>query len=102
MRWLTVVPETNLGKESGLHRVAGFGPIGAILGQREIPLGQLGATAVDLLEDVHHHELVRSRTPARRFGTGRADSAVDSGTASAKTVCAGPLAVARRPGWNPT
>ena len=40
--------------ELGLHGVAGFGPVGADLGQRQIALGQLGAAAVHAVEDVHH------------------------------------------------
>ena len=48
--------------ELGLHGVARLGPVGADLGQRQVALGELGAAAVDPVEDVHHHveRLVRA------------------------------------------
>ena len=39
----------------GAHGRAGFRPVRALLGQREVALGQLRPAGVDPVEDIHHH-----------------------------------------------
>ena len=49
-------------RQPDLHRIAPFRPLGADLGEGKVALGELGATAVHPVEDVHDHveRLVRA------------------------------------------
>jgi hypothetical protein len=40
--------------EPGFHFLARFWPLSAALGQYQVPFGECGAAAVDLVEDVHY------------------------------------------------
>jgi hypothetical protein len=41
--------------ELDLHRITTLRPVGADLGEGQVAFGELGAAAVDAVEDVHHH-----------------------------------------------
>ena len=76
--------------ELGLHGLAAFGPLRADLRQRQVALGELGAAAVDAVEDIHHHV-------ERLVGAGHLlDVQIDVGDAQEPAQAAHVLAHLRR------